>query len=550
MIVPRALTLLLLTVPAMPAIASRAAPQSVIRDYVRARAADADGRMGAAAAGYGAVLARHPDDPLVASRAYRQAIGAGDRALALAAARRLEAQSRLPPDARLLLLAEAVSGRDWAGATAQTDAIGRDKPFAFLVPALRAWIALADRTADPVAVLDAGAVRGDALTSAYAPEQRALLLLATGRLAEGTAAIRAQTVANGVRQNRLRLAAAALLADRGKRSDALALIGGTAPELAAGRALLTARRGLPGAIDTPAAGIAELLTRVAIDINRERASPVALALVRTATFLAPDNAETWLVAADMLMADERYAEAGAALDRVAPDDPFAANARIVRLSLMVRTGDNAAALGLAQAAAGRSDATSADWIRVGDVQAALGRSRAAADAYGRAAALAAPDARWTAWLLQGSALEEAGAWAEARAVLEQARAAAPNQAVVLNLLGYAQLERRENLVEAQRLIEQASRLRPEDASITDSLGWAYYLRGDVPRAIATLERAVAGDPAQSAINEHLGDAYWSAGRRFEARYAWSAALVGADAGDLTRLRTKIDAGWTRAVAAP
>ena len=541
---------MLLLTAAFPAVASRAAPQSAIRDYVRARAADADGLMGLAATGYGAVLEQNPQDPVVASRAYRQAIGAGDRALALAAARRLDAQSRLPPDGRLLLLAEAVADRDWTGAGVLADAVERDKAFAFLVPALRAWIALADRKADPVAVLDAGTTRGDALATAYAPEQRALLLLATGRTTEGIAAIRAQTVLAGVRQNRLRLAAAAVLADRGKRREAVEMIDGPAPELAAGRALLAARQGLPGAIDTPAAGIAELLTRLAIDINRERASPVALALVRTATFLAPGNAESWLVAADLLMVDERHAAAAAALEQVAPTDPFAANARTVRLSLMVRTGKNEAALAIAQAAAERDGAVAADWIRVGDVQAALGQPRAAADAYGRAAALAAPDARWTAWLLQGSALEEAGAWTEAKAVLERARAAAPDQAVVLNLLGYAQLERRENLVEAERLIERASRLRPDDASITDSLGWAYYLRGDVPRAIATLERAVAGDPAQSAINEHLGDAYWSAGRRFEARYAWSAALVGAEAADLTRLRTKIDAGWTKAVAAP
>ena len=112
------------------------------------------------------------------------------------------------------------------------------------------------------------------------------------------------------------------------------------------------------------------------------------------------------------------------------------------------------------------------------------------------------------------------------------------------------MERRENLAEAEKLIERASALQPDDAAITDSLGWTYFLRGDVPKAIATLERAVAGQPAEPTINEHLGDAYWTAGRRYEARYAWRAALVYADDKVAARLRTKLDGGLSAESAAP
>jgi Flp pilus assembly protein TadD len=122
--------------------------------------------------------------------------------------------------------------------------------------------------------------------------------------------------------------------------------------------------------------------------------------------------------------------------------------------------------------------------------------------------------------------------------------------LVLNYLGYSQLERRENLVEAEKLIREASRLRPDDAAITDSLGWAHYIRGNLPSAITLLEKAAAGQPADPAINEHLGDAYYSAGRRFEARYAWEAALLYAEDEDATRLRAKIEAGLTPKLAAP
>ena len=39
-----------------------------------------------------------------------------------------------------------------------------------------------------------------------------------------------------------------------------------------------------------------------------------------------------------------------------------------------------------------------------------------------------------------------------------------------------------------------------------------------------LERAVERRPADPTINDHLGDAYWRAGRRLEAVYQWSHAL--------------------------
>ena len=101
-----------------------------------------------------------------------------------------------------------------------------------------------------------------------------------------------------------------------------------------------------------------------------------------------------------------------------------------------------------------------------------------------------------------------------------------------------------------RLIAEASRLQPDSAEITDSLGWAHYLRGNLPQAIQLLEKAVVGQPADPAINEHLGDAYYSAGRRYEARYAWEAALIYAEDEDAARLRAKLETGLTPKLASP
>jgi len=154
------------------------------------------------------------------------------------------------------------------------------------------------------------------------------------------------------------------------------------------------------------------------------------------------------------------------------------------------------------------------------------------------------------WLLNGAELTRAGDWERGKAALERAYALAPQQPIVLNHLGYSQLERRENLDEAERLIREASKLDPDSAAITDSLGWAHYVRGDLAMAVELLERAAKSEPSDSAINEHLGDAYYSAGRRYEARYAWQAALIYAEATAADRLRAKISRGLVPELAAP
>ena len=60
--------------------------------------------------------------------------------------------------------------------------------------------------------------------------------------------------------------------------------------------------------------------------------------------------------------------------------------------------------------------------------------------------------------------------------------------------------------------------------------------------IVATEQAAAAEPADSAINDHLGDVYWSIGRRYEARYAWRAAATSAEGDDVARIKKKIDQG--------
>jgi len=518
-----------------------------VADYVRARAADDLGELSTAANGFATAAAENPGNMTLALRAYRQAVAAGDMALALKGAKALDGQQSLPPDGTLLLLGDAVQSKDWKRARALTDRVAAEKLFAFLAPVMRAWIAYGSHDADPLAPLKT--LSPGSLSETYGAEQQGLLLIAMGREDEGVAAINALQLPDGARSARLRIAAAAELDKRRKHDAALAMLVGDAPAIARARAALNAKQKLPGAIDTPAQAIGELYVHVAADLNRQQAAPLALGFARIATMLAPDSSEPWLVTASLLSLGGADDAALDAVNHVSPDDPFAGSARDTRVMLLVRAGRSDQALAEAQTATRTSDATIGDWARLGDLLSAAKKPAEAAQAYDHALALAGGDKApagiaWPLLLQQANAVLTAGDWPAARSKAARALALAPQQPEVLNFLGYSELEHGEDVAGAGAMIAKASALAPDDPSITDSLGWSWYLRGRLDRAIPLLERAAQAAPAESDINEHLGDAYWKADRKLDARYAWRAALVVADDDQKARIKGKIDNGLT------
>jgi tetratricopeptide (TPR) repeat protein len=546
------MTMAAFLIPVAPAAAS-VDDAAALTAYIRARAADSTGAAEQAARNYGAALALAPGNEVLAARALSQAIAAGDRTLALQAARTLDTAGKLAPDGRLLLVGEAFRAKQWKEAGRQIERLEQDEVFSFMTPLLRAWLAQGSGKGKPLALLDGAS--GNALASTYASEHRPLLLIAAGKAKEGALALGPLLEDESIRSQRLRIAAAAMLARKGGGKEALAILHGDSEALVEARRRIEAGERLDGEIVTPAAGMAELLGRMAIDLNGQEVPQLALSFARLATFLAPDNAESWLIAADLLAGQGRHDAALAALAKIDRDDVFARTAADRRMTVLVEADRTGEALAEAKQAVADRPAEIDNWTRLGDILNQIKRHDEAAAAYGKALDLVKTGGEpqnplWALWLLRGSALTQAGDWAAGKAALEEARRLAPDQPVVLNFLGYSQLERRENLAEAEKMIGEANRLQPDDSAITDSLGWAHYVRGDVGKAIELLERASQGQPADAAIAEHLGDAYYSAGRRYEARYAWRAALPYAEGPAADRLRTKIDTGLRPDLAAP
>jgi tetratricopeptide (TPR) repeat protein len=524
-----------------------AAANTPLNLFVEAHTADAIGDQARAARLFAALAERDPADRGIARRAVSTAIAAGDTALALSVARRTPLTD-VGLDGRLLMVADLLRhGRS-------NDALGlinertSDSDGGFLAPLLRGW---AEQQAHKDGSARLANVPTDSLLAPFAAEQRAAMLLDAKRVDEAAPLIDQALASGGARETRLRLGFAALLARLGERARAQALLVGDDPALA----LLDLGRPQRGiAIDGPAAGLSELLIGVAVGMARGEDRSLPLTLAQIARHAAPDNSEANLLTALFL---ERQDQAQLALDvlaRVPGEDPFAEDALDASARVLMAAKRTPEALALALRSARRNGASASDFARLGNVYDELGRHAESADAFARGAALAdrAGSAnRWSYRLLGAAQLDKIKRWPEARAQLELGLQASPNEPLLLNYLGYNSLERGENLVEAEAMIRRALALRPDDASITDSLGWALYKRGRLPEAIATLQKASVADPAQSEINEHLGDALFQSGRRYEARFAWRAALVNAEeAIERMRLETKIGTGLTKATAAP
>ncbi len=524
------------------------APESPATAYVTARAASISGNHGQAAQIYARLAARSSDNAL-GERAISEAIRAGDTALALRLIGRAGEASSI--DSKLLVIADALKhGRtEQALKFVARSETGAD--LSFWDPLVRAWDAAERRNPSGALAILAQVPRNSALFP-FVDEESAFILLKAGKAAEAEPYARRAIGSAGAREYRLRLALAAGFAAARDRQRALAMLEGISGDTTAIRRALDSGGMKSIAIDSAARAFSDQLVALALQLRQSGRDPdSALNTARIAAFAAPDSSSAAILLGTMLAEQGRLANALAVFESVAANDPLKPEALDAQVRALVDNDRKQEALAIAKAAADRSGSGD-DFARLGDVYGELDRHVEAAEAYRQAVTRlrVVENARiWPLLLLQASELESAGRWPEAKAALGSAIALAPDEPLILNFLGYSKLERGEDLDAAEALIRKASELAPDNASITDSLGWALYKRGRFDQAIDVLQKAAVGDPAQAEIQEHLGDALYAAGRKFEARFAWQAALATADEKDTARIRSKIESGLTTATAA-
>jgi Flp pilus assembly protein TadD len=526
-----------------PRVAAAATPSGVFGAYLAGRLAANESDAGAAADALLSALAVEPNEPEILTRAFNAAVMAG-RSEAVRLARRMP-ESQLA--ALLLSGADAQAGR-WDRAEARIRSLPRQGSAQILQPLLLAWAQAGRGNVDAaLATLrpftEAGQLRGvaalhGAMIADVANRPRdaeRLIRIAVAEAAEPN--MRLATIAAGI------LARAGREADGARIFDAMSL--GTddivlTASPAARRAALSER-----AVASPVEGMAEAQVALGAALRAQGAPELSLILARLSLRLRPGFAPAQLLAAES-MADERHVTAALAmLDDVAKDDPMAPLAALRRATLLSRLGRTAEALVLLRQLGEAHPGAPQPAMAMGDILRREGRPADAAAAYGIAiSALTHPGpADWPLFSARAMARERAGDWAGAEADLRQALALSPDQPSVLNHLAYAWVERGERLEEARGMLERAVAARPEDGNIADSLGWALFRLGDLPGAIRWLEKAVELESRNAVINDHLGDAYWAAGRQAEARFQWRRALgLDLEPGETGRIEAKMRDG--------
>lgn len=524
----------------MPSPARAETLQAALAAYVRARAADADGNPAWAAQGYAQALAAADADPVVAVRAYRAAIDAGDYALANRARVVLEQAGVAPTDAALLALAEAVASADDAGTQAAIRRIAGGS-LSFLAKPLAAWRLVARGESG---ALDALAdSKSDALARGFVAENRVLLLVAMGQEEAGVAQLRVLGAsASEIAEVRRDVADLMRLLGQPEQAALLDAAGPSpvsgAGQDSAGNPPITGQRLL-------AFGTSRLLSRLAITIDGFEDTRLDPAIARAALRIDPGDDRARVALAGALSGDRGPAAALAVLDEIRPESTYFREAQTRRADILSTAGKSEAALAVAADLATGAAATPADSRRYAAALRSADHYAAAARAYEALLVKDRSGADWALHLLLGEAQERAGNWPAARAQYEMAVALAPDRAVALNYLGYALVEHGEEVPRAAKLLERAVALAPKDFGILDSLAWAYFKQNDAARALPLLERAAKDSPGNAVISEHLGDAYWQVGRHYEARYAWRSAAIDADPGDAERLTAKISDGLAR-----
>ncbi|OYU14795.1 MAG: hypothetical protein CFE37_09325 [Alphaproteobacteria bacterium PA4] len=523
-------------------------PDSALHGYVLGRYASATNQLAEAARLFDAARAQSPGSATLTRRAFDLALASGDRQRSFALARQLRGSEADTPEVAVVALADAVLQKDWLAADSARAGLARAGYGTVLAPIAEAWTLFGKgRTATALARLDPALHSG--FTRSYVAEQRAHMLAATGQWRAAASAYHEQRLTAGPGISFLKLGEADALAMAGDRDAALALLADDEPGLAEARARLAAGKRIGALATTPEAGLAWAAARLANDLAREQATPLALLFARTATFLAPGVPANWIICGDILARGGQPDDALAAYARVPAGDALAPLAAARRTDTLEAAGRDKEAGALLRTAAEAPDAAPLAWQRLGDWHRRGDRFGEAIAAYGEAIRRAGSDAGWELYFLRGSAAEQKGDWPAAEADLRAALQRAPDEPVALNYLGYAMLDRGQGVAEASAMIARAAKQRPADGGIIDSLGWSQYRAGAYDRAVASLETAVALEPLDPTITDHLGDAYWRSGRRIEARFRWRAALdLDPDAKLKPVLQAKLDYGLDAARA--
>ena len=286
------------------------------------------------------------------------------------------------------------------------------------------------------------------------------------------------------------------------------------------------------------AGAAEALFTVASTFRYDEALDVAHMYTALAIYMNPKYSTAKILMADIFEAREMFDDADAIYDSINKDDIAYYPAQLKKARNLIKQGDLQGAEILLESLGEDYDDIQI-YIELGDILRLNNRFPEAVEYYDRAIAKAKnPVTLWVLYYAKGVSMEKYGKWQEAEESLMKAYNI-KKHFLVLNHLGYTWIRQNKNINQAFDMIVEAYNQAPFEPSINDSLGFALYNLGYYTMSLPYLEKAVELYPSSAIISSHLGDAYWFAHRKNEARFQWRHALqMKDDSGELDIDATK------------
>ncbi len=495
--------------------------------YLSARSALSQGQTAVGSDYLTAVEALTPEQPAIQDQTFIAALMAGDLNVAARITPASTTASPVVTEAGALVTAvQSFVAGDARSANASLKANPVGAPHARAGTLIAPWIAAA--AGDWDTALAEPNPTGDRLMLLFGRYHRALLLEHRSRIPEADTALKA-LVDDPRTAPLFRISYGEFLERQGRRDEARAFyegaLAGAPSDGPLTRALARATsRGRPPALPDYRTGAAKALTAAAAQASSEGAHEFAVVYLRLSLNLDREP-ETLYVLGQTLSQAGMNTAARAVLSEVPRSETAVHAAAQVQLGLSFARDDQAEeALEAFRAAAAVTPRdpriaylTAGQLLQLERYDEALellnGPLLNTADQGG--------DTRF----MRGAAYESLGRIPEAEAELWAALQLQPDEPAYLNYLGYLWVDSGTRVDEGAAMIARAHAADPDDGNIQDSLGWAQYRQGQYEVAVDTLEQAVAKEPANAEINDHLGDAYWKVGRRREAGFQWNRVLT-------------------------
>lgn len=540
----------------LPAVAQNAAQfPDQAGAYLAARQADGEHDFAAAVDWYGKVLLADPTNPALLERAITNELALGDLGKAAVSGALLLKSGTKNQIAYLAVLTADIQAEDFKKVI--VDQKAGNTVGALLDHLVLAWAEVGSGNMSQ-AQSDFDAVIKNPGTKTFGLYHKALALASTGDFEGADKLLASPDAQPALQLRRAVLAYVQILSQLERDPEAVALIDSAfGKRLDAGMAALRDRLARGEKVDfdvarTAREGLAEVFFTLATALGDQADQTFVLLYARAAVTLRPDHVEAQLMTATILEGLDQLDLAAQAFTAVPESDAAYVAAQIGAAEVTLRLGKVDDAVKLLQSLNTRRPADISVLTALADAQRRQNQCGLAVVSYDAAIALLPnPEpGNWPLYYKRAGCEAEIGQWAKAEADFLFALKLDPNQPRVLNELGYSYVDRGDHLDEALKMIQTAVAAAPDQGYIIDSLAWAYYRMGRPQDAVAPQEKASKLMPVDPVVTDHLGDVYWSVGRKREAQFQWRRALsFGPDAKDRDRIQRKLDMGLDKVLDA-